>query len=69
MNRREKQLACALQSVWDVASDAADAQECGRASYSDLSRALACIAEEAAEALADIARSRLAEAIRVRQPA
>ena len=48
-------LAVALRSVWDCASDVLEEVEAGRASFTDLTAALADICEDAAAGLADVA--------------
>ena len=54
MTRRERLLTAALRKVWDTAAEALESESQGHACFRDLSAALQAVAEDAAEALADL---------------
>ena len=54
MTRRERLLTAALRQVWDTAAEAIDSEAQGHACYGGLVAALQAVAEDAAEALADM---------------
>ena len=54
MTRRERLLTAALRQVWDTAAEALDGEAQGHACYRGLVAALQAVAEDSAEALADM---------------
>jgi hypothetical protein len=54
MTQREKDLAATLEAIWESANGAAEDEARGHASYTALADTVRAIAEDAAEALADL---------------
>lgn len=54
MTRREKQLAATLEAIWEAANGAAEDEARGHASFGALADTVRAIADDAAEALADL---------------